>query len=199
MFVVFLSMLAVFFALALGAVARLVWRRVRRTSTSGGATSEPAKDSRFSDGLLLLGVAMAWYSVASGWICQLIIYPIYPDMSPFGEEAFHGFSRAYLSRLPAVILPMGMMCLAWVLLLWVRRPTVSPRIVWAIVGLCVAIVAVTPISAGAQDQMYLSGFSSDLHLRLMWSNGIRVLLVTIIGVLSLAALRGRWGSARSNP
>jgi hypothetical protein len=35
------------------------------------------RKSSAADALLLLGVAMAWYNVSSGWIAQLTIYPIY--------------------------------------------------------------------------------------------------------------------------
>ena len=192
MFFVFLCMLGVFSLLTLAAAGRLLWRRIRLAGSPAHPIPELGQDSRFSDVLLLLGAAMAWYSVASGWICQLTIYPIYTDLSAFGQQAFHGFSRGYLSRLPTIILPLGVLCLAWALLLWVPCRKVSQGIVWAIVCLCLAIVAITPIAAGAQDQMFDTGFSRDLYNRLMWSNGIRVLLITIIGLLSLAAMRRRW-------
>src|SRR6202165_3088157 len=191
-FLAFLLMLAAFLLITLAAVARDLWRWLRPIGTSHAAIERPPLKSSASDLLLLLGVAMAWYNVSSGWIAQLTIYPIYADMNAFGPQAFHGFGRGYLSRLPIIILPAGVMCLAWSLLLWLPIRNVPPRTVWAIVALCIAFVAITPIPAGAQDQMYNEGFSPDLHARLLRSNGIRAVVFTVIGLLSLAALRSRW-------
>ena len=55
---------------------------------------------------------MAWYNVSSGWIAELTIYPVYTDMNVYGPQAFHGFSHGYLSRLPIIVLPAGVMCFA---------------------------------------------------------------------------------------
>jgi hypothetical protein len=113
-------------------------------------------------------------------------------MNVYGPQAFHGFSHGYLSRLPIIVMPAGVMCLAWAVLLWLPCRNVPTRIVWSIIALGVAFVAVTFIAAGAQDQMYHEGFSNDLHARLLWSNGARAIIFTLIGILSLAAVRRRW-------
>ena len=191
---VFLFMLAAFLLIVLAAVGRLVWRRLRPSAPAPSVGVESPQISSVADILLLLAVAMTWYNVSSGWIAQLTIYPIYADMNAFGPQAFHGFGRGYLSRLPIIILPAGVMCVAWALLLWLPSRNVPSRTVWIIVALCIAFVAITPVPAGAQDQMYNDGFSPDLHARLLWSNGIRAVIFTVIGLLSLAALRSRWTS-----
>jgi hypothetical protein len=191
-FLAFLVMLAAFLLIVLAAVGRLVWHRLGPSAVAPSAGIESPQTSSVADILLLLAVAMTWYNVSSGWIAQLTIYPIYADMNAFGPQAFHGFGRGYLSRLPIIILPAGVMCLAWSLLLWLPIHNVPPRTVWIIVALCIAFVAITPIPAGAQDQMYNEGFSPDLHARLLWSNGIRAVIFTVIGLLSLASLRSRW-------
>src|SRR4029077_20946939 len=148
----FVLMLVAFLLITLAAVARDLWRRWRPI---GPSHDRPPLKSSVSDLLLLLGVAMAWYNVSSGWIAQLTIYPMYADMSTYGPQAFHGFSRGYLSRLPIIMLPACVMCLAWAGLLWLPRRNVPKRIVWTIVVLCVAFVAVTPIPASAQHQMFV--------------------------------------------
>jgi hypothetical protein len=135
---------------------------------------------------------MAWYNVSSGWIAQLTIYPMYADMSTYGSEAFHGFGRGYLTRLPIIVLPAGVMCLTWALLLWLPCRNVPRHIVWIIVALCVAFVAVTPIPANVQHQMSVEGFSNILQTRLLWSNGVRAIIFTVIGLLALNAARRRW-------
>src|SRR6202035_5612538 len=116
----FLLMLAAFLLITLAAVARDLWRRLRPIGSSHAAFERPPLKSSVSDLLLLLGVAMAWYNVSSGWIAQLTIYPMYADMSTYGPEAFHAFGRGYLSRLPIIVLPAGVMCLAWPL--WESHP-----------------------------------------------------------------------------
>jgi hypothetical protein len=188
-FLAFFLMLVAFLLITLAAGARDLWRRWRRI---GPSHDGPPLKSSVSDLLLLLGVAMAWYNVSSGWIAQLTIYPMYADMSTYGPQVFHGFGRGYLSRLPIIVLPAGVMCLAWALLLWLPCRNVPKRIVWTIVVLCVAFVAVTPIPAGVQHQMSVEGFSNALQARLLWSNGIRALIFTAIGVLALSAARRRW-------
>jgi hypothetical protein len=192
-----LILIAVFLLLTLTAAVRSLWLRLRSPGSSKTTSEWSFGKSTASDGLLLLGVAMAWYNVSSGWIAQLTIYPIYADMSVYGPQAFHAFRQGYLSRLPIIILPAGVMFLSWALLLWLPCRNVPPSIVWGVVALCVALVALTPIAAGAQDQMYNEGFSNDLHARLLWSHAIRSVLFTGIGLLSLAAVRSRW-TTRSN-
>ena len=198
-FLVFFSMLAAFLLLTLAAVMRWVWHLYRPPRQSAAiGVANPEEASALTDGLLLVGVATAWYSVAMGWGGQFTAYPIYADLARVGPEAFRAFGHGYLSRVAVVLLPLGVMCLAWGLLLWLPDPNVPRRTVWAIVGLCVAFVAVTPFAATAQSQMQAQGFSEALYARLMWSNAIRSLLFTAIGVLSLAAVRSRWTITRSN-
>ena len=194
-----LIMLAAFLLLTLAAAVRWVWQLLRPPAPSTASVAKPGvgEASTVTDGLLLVGVALAWYCVAMGWVCQFTIYPIYVDLAPFGPQVFHAFSHAYLSRLPIIVLPAGVMCLAWVLLLWFPSRDMSRRAVWAIVGLCVAFIAITSVAGSTQGEMGAHGFSESLYLRLMWSNAIRAVLFTAIGLLSLAALRSRW-TARSN-
>lgn len=190
--VAFFVMLVAFLVITLATALRAAWLRFHAPGGSMIASERSSSKSVASDVLLLLGVAMAWYNVSSGWIAQLTIYPIYADISVYGPQAFHGFAEGYLSRLPIIILPAGVMCLAWALLLWLPCRNVPPRIVWGIVALCVAFVALTPVPAGIQGQMSAEGFSNELHARLLWSNGIRAVIFTLIGLLSLAATRRRW-------
>jgi hypothetical protein len=194
-FTLFLLMLAAFLLLTLAAAVRSVWNLFRPpTAASPDTSGEPSK---VADGLVLIGVAMAWYSVAGCWLAQLVIYPNYADLAPFGPEIFQTFGRNYLSRLPIALFPVGVMCLAWVLLLWIPCRNVPRRTVWAIVGLCVGFVAVTPFAAFAQEQMVAEGFSESVYARLMWSNGARSVIFTAIGLLSLTAVRSRWGPRES--
>jgi hypothetical protein len=191
-FILFLLMLAAFLLLTLAAAVRAVWHFFRPpTAASSGNTGEPSK---IADGLLLIGVAMAWYSVAGCWLAQSVIYPNYADLAPFGPEVFQTFGRNYLSRLPIGLIPVATMCLAWALLLWIPCRNVPQRTVWAIVGLCVGFIAVTPFAAFAQEQMVAGGFSESAYEQLMWSNGARSVIFTAIGLLSLAAVRSRWAT-----
>jgi hypothetical protein len=152
---------------------------------------QPKLYSNASDSLLLLAVAMSWYSVAAGWAGQLVCYPIYADMSAYGSQAFHAYSHGYLSRWASGTWPVGVMCLTWAILLWVPARNVPKRLVWSIVALCVAFAVVTPFAAIAQDHMFAEGFSSDQYDRLMLSNGVRTIIFTLIGFLALIAMRRR--------
>jgi hypothetical protein len=190
-FLAFLLMLATFLLLSLAAAVRAVWLRLRPAGAAQIGVEQSPRYSNASDSLLLLAVATSWYSVAAGWAGQLVCYPIYADMSAYGPEVFHGYSHGYLSRYATGLWPVGVMCLTWAILLWVPCRNVPKRLVWSIIALCVAFVAVTPFAAIAQGQMFQEGFSNDLYARLMWSNGVRSVIFTFIGFLSLAAMRRR--------
>ena len=177
--------------LSFAAAARTVWLRVRPAGTvQHGAGRSPAWATA-SDFLLLLAVAMSWYSVAAGWAGQLVCYPIYADMSAYGPQAFHAYSHGYLSRWASGTWPVGVMCVTWALLLWMPLRNVPKRLVWSIVALCVAFAAVTPPAAIAQDHMFAEGFSNEQYARLMLSNGVRTFIFTLIGVLALIAMHRR--------
>src|SRR5260221_5116627 len=92
-FLAFLLMLAAFLLITLAAVGRDLWRRLRPIGSSDIAVERRPIKSSVSDLLLLLGVAMAWYNVSSGWIAQLTIYPMYADMSTYGSVGFQCFCR----------------------------------------------------------------------------------------------------------
>jgi hypothetical protein len=190
----FLLMLVAFLLLTLTAAARDLRRR---WSPVGPSHDGPQLKSSVPDLLLLLAVATAWYNVSSGWIAQLINYPLYADMSTYGPQAFLAFRRRYDSGLPIIMLPAALMCLAWGVLLWLPCRNVPKRIVWTIVVFCVAFVAATIIPASTQVQMVREGFSNALETRLLWSNGIRAIILTIIGVLALSAVRRRWMNSDS--
>lgn len=189
----FTIMFAGFVLLTLAAAVRWVWELLRPPAPSTASAGKPSEGeaSTVTDSLLLVGVALGWYCVALGWVAQFTIYPIYADLAPF-PQAFHAFSQAYFWRLPIIVLPSGAMCLAWVLLLWFPCRNMSRRTAWAIVGLCVAFFAATMVAGPTHGELSAHGFSESLYQRLMWSNGIRAVILTAIGLLSLAALRSRW-------
>jgi hypothetical protein len=195
-FVAFLCTLAAFVLVTIAAVVRWASPSKRQSSRRPElSVAKPGEPSKLTDSLLLIGVAMAWYSVSMGWIGPLTIYPIYADLSHVGPQAVHTFGEGYLSRIAIVLLPMSVMFLAWGLLLWLRPRNVPERTVWAIVGLCIALIVVTPFAAGAQQQMTDQGFSEALHTRLIWTGVLRAVLFTAIGLLSLSAVRSRWTPA----
>ena len=189
-FKAFLLSLGCFILLTIAAVVKLGWQRLHRSNAY--PPPEASARTALGDALLLILVATAWYSTAAGWICQLTVYPLYVDMSAFGAEPFRAYGHGYLSRLPAVILPAGVMSLTCGLMLWFPACGVSVAKSWLLAGLCVAFIAITPIAASAQGTMLQHGFSAEVHARLMWSNGVRTAIFSAMAVLSLAALRDRW-------
>jgi len=191
-FLLFAAMLLSSLLISIVAAARSLRRRAKTGGTELTSASASPVGSRLADVLLLIAVAATWYNVSSGWIAELTIYPIYADMSQFGPQAFHGFSRAYLSRLPIIIVPAGVMFLSWSLLLWLPCRGVPSRHIWLVIALCTAFVACTPLAAGAQDQMYSGGFSPEQYSRLLWSNGARAIIFTLTGLVALRIVYERW-------
>jgi hypothetical protein len=191
LFMLFVAMLLASVLIAAGAGIRTFLKRGKASSPRASQLTAPSDRVQFADLLLLVAVAATWYNVSSGWVAEFAIYPIYPDMNQFGPQVFHGFGKAYLSRLPVIILPAGVMFLAWALLLWVPARDVSMKSIWLGVALCTAFVAITPLPAGAQGEMYDKGFSVVLYDRLIWSNGVRAVLFTLIGLLALYIVRQR--------
>ena len=190
-FLALLLTVAASLLLSLAALARTIWLRVRPSGTAQLDLEQWPSYSKASDSLLLLAVAMSWYSVAAGWAGQLVCYPIYQDMSAFGPEAFHAYSHGYLSRWASGTWPVGMMCLTWAVLLWVPVRNVPKGLVWCIVGLCVAFAVVTPPAAIAQSHMFAEGFSNEQYTRLMLWNAMRTAIFTLVGVLAFIAMRWR--------
>ncbi|HEV3243810.1 MAG TPA: hypothetical protein VGZ31_05310 [Chthoniobacterales bacterium] len=191
-FLLFAAMLVSSLLISIVAAARSLRRRAKTHGTELTSAAAPPVGGRLADVLLLIAVAATWYNVSSGWIAEFTIYPIYADMSQFGPQAFHGFSRAYLSRLPIIILPAGIMFLSWSVLLWIPCRGVPSRHIWLAIALCTAFVASTPLAAGAQDQMYSGGFSQEMYSRLLWSNGARAIIFTLTGLVALRIVYERW-------
>ena len=71
-FLVLLLTVAASLLLALGAVARTIWLRLRPGGARQPGIGQSPDYSNASDPLLLLAVSMSWYSVAAGWAGQLV-------------------------------------------------------------------------------------------------------------------------------
>jgi hypothetical protein len=191
-------MVAASLLLAIAAAARTIWLLARPTGATKPGVGQSPVSLSWADSLLLLAVAISWYNVGGGWVAHLVCYPIYPDMSEYGPQAFHAYSHGYLSRWPTSLGPsLGLMCLSWATLLWVPSHNVPGRLVWVIVGLCVAFVAVTPPAAIAQGHMLDEGFSKDQYAQLMLWSSFRTAIFTFIGVLALVVMRRRLMSTES--
>jgi hypothetical protein len=196
-FIAFLSLLVVFLLLTLGICLLFLARHVMPSRSFLPSVGRPSNSRGLPEFLLLAATALTWYNVSSCWLAQTIFYPIYPDMAALSPQAFHAYGRAYLTRLHAIILPGGLMCVAWVLVLWVPRSGLRMWRIWAIVMLCVIFVAITPVPAGTQDDMYDYGFSPELYWRLMWSHSVRTVIFTVMGMLSLIAVRDLFATSSS--
>jgi len=85
--------------LAIAAAARTIWLRARPTGATKPGVGQSLVSSSWADSLLLLAVAMSWYTVGGGWAVHLVCYPIYVDMNAHGAQAFHAAAR---SAYPAV-------------------------------------------------------------------------------------------------
>src|SRR6185436_17201426 len=110
-FLVLLLTVVASLLLSLAAVVRTIWLGLRPARAGQLGVAQSPSYSSASDFLLLLAVAMSWYSVAAGWAGQLVCYPIYADMSAYGPQAFHAYSQGYLTRWASGTWPVGLMCL----------------------------------------------------------------------------------------
>ena len=86
-------MVAASLLLAIAAAARTVWLRARPTGATKPSVGQSPVSSSWADSLLLLAVAMSWYTVSVGWTAQLVCYPIYADMSAHGPAVADLMSR----------------------------------------------------------------------------------------------------------
>ena len=189
-FNIFVFSVAISTLIVLAAAARIAWSRLIRSMPSA---AQP-RSTGIGDGLLLAATALAWYNVASVWTCQLVVYPLYVDLSAGSPAAFHAYSHGYLSRIvPVIILPGGALWTVSALLLWFPCRNVSHLRRWLLVGFCFTALAITPIAASAQGQMHDAGFSAALEARLLWSNWIRTIAFTGAGLVTLSMVRARWG------
>jgi hypothetical protein len=191
-------MVAASLLLAIPAAARTVWLHVRPAGATKPGVGQSSVSSSWADFILLLAVAISWYNAGGGWVVHLVCYPIYADMSEYGPQAFHAYSNGYLSRWATALGPsLGLMCLTWATLLWVPLRNAPRRLVWVIVGLCLAFVAVTPPAAIAQGHMLNRGFSKDQYAQLMLWSSFRTAIFTLIAVLALVVMRRRLMSTES--
>jgi len=73
-FLAFLIIFAAFLLLTLAAAIRSVWHFFRPQAAAAAGIAKRGEPSPVADGLLLIGVATSWCSVAAGWTGQFTVF-----------------------------------------------------------------------------------------------------------------------------
>ena len=121
---------------------------------------------------LLLETTATTFMAGVLWTMQLLNYPL---LALVGRDAFAGYESAHNRRFGLVVIPGVLAAAAGGIGLIASRPGQVP--LWAPAGE-LALLAVVIISTvalqGRQHGVLASGFSEQVHARLVGSNWIRV-------------------------
>jgi hypothetical protein len=134
--------------------------------------------------LLLVNLALAFYSVGTVWLVQLSSYPLWRHV---GLKEFHNYHLAWWHSiwLP-VLFPAFLAFAGAVAALWLRPPHVPAWAVWLGVLLQGAWVMGTAIWWGprmAQIGRTLGEFPADLFQGLLRTHWLRVAFITAYALL----------------
>lgn len=121
---------------------------------------------------LLLEATATTFMAGVLWTMQLLNYPL---LALVGRDAFVSYESAHIRRFGLVVIPGVLAAAAGGIGLIASRPGQVP--LWAPAGeltLLAAVVISTAALQGRQHAALASGFSEQLHTRLVRSNWIRV-------------------------
>ncbi len=139
--------------------------------------------------LLLIVSALSWYATGQIWIVQMSCYPLWPKV---GQREFAGYHLAWWHSIWGVIfLPAGLLLAGAIGLLWLRPPGVNSGLLWAGLGLQIALYVSTaawwgPLMARlAKPEI---GLLPDRYQLLIKSHWLRVAIVTAHAVVMVLML-----------
>jgi len=121
---------------------------------------------------LLLETAATTFMAGVLWTMQLLNYPL---LALVGRDAFIGYESAHNRRFGLVVIPGVLAAAVGGIGLIASRPGHVP--LWAPaseLALLAAVIVSTAAVQGRQHAALASGFSEQLHARLVGSNWIRV-------------------------
>ncbi len=141
--------------------------------------------------LLLINLAVSFYSVGAIWLMQGLIYPLWSDVS---TRDFPNFQIDHLQHLFYVVFPQaGLATLTALALLWWRPPHVPTWALWLGVGLQAAWIIGTIIWWGPWQSQLATPVGSlptmgppnaVLFQQLLATHWIRVAILSASGVLA---------------
>lgn len=181
-FLGFLATLALSLLLYVAAAGYVAFTRKSVPSLIGGGKAELLQAS---------GVALLWFGVGMCWLLFFNVYRLHVDMGALGNEALRAFGRGYTRRLPVVVLPYGLTCLAWIAALWATPGRYSRRALWGIATLCVVSILSTPFAADALGDLQEQGFTDAAYFKLQAAHLVRSVALTGAAIWALAAAWAR--------
>ena len=141
--------------------------------------------------LLLINLAVSFYSVGAIWLMQGLIYPLWSDVS---TRDFPSFQNEHLVHLFYVVFPQaGVAVLLALAMLWWRPPYVPRWALWLAVGLQAAWIIGTILWWGQwQAQLatpvgplpVMGPPNAALFQQLLTTHWIRVAIISAAGVLA---------------
>lgn len=142
--------------------------------------------------LLAVHVVGTAFMCGLGWIVQAVHYPLFDRVDRTGWTEFH---RDHSRRIGFVVgLPWAMQGIGAIGLL-VRRPEgVGPGLVIAAVVLAGVTVLATVVFALPAHERLSTGFSDDVHRRLVVTNWVRTVAWTAGAVVAMVMVIGAVGA-----
>jgi hypothetical protein len=141
--------------------------------------------------LLLINLAVSFYSVGAIWLMQGLIYPLWSDVS---SKDFPSFQADHLQHLFYVVFPQaGLAALIAVVMLWWRPPHVPVWALWLAVALQAAWIIGTVIWWGQWQAQLATPVgplpamgppNAALFQQLLATHWIRVAIISAAGVLA---------------
>lgn len=162
----------------------------------------PICHSSVSIYLLVLCLAVAWYSTSTVWLAQRVTYPLFGLV---GKDRFEAYYAAYETLIPVpVICPALLLMSLSVLFIWFRPLEVPSWVAWS--GLAMETgnaLSTVALQLPAHKTLSRSGFDTEAHLKLVKTNWIRTFGVTLHAlllpwaVLQILFARGAWWTPRA--
>jgi len=150
------------------------------------ALPHEASDAVWTHRLLLINLALGFYSVGTVWLVQLSSYPLWIRV---GREEFHDYHIAWWRSIWLPILFPGLLAfLGAVAALWLRPPHVPVGAVWLGVLLQIAWIVGTVVWWGplmARIGRVPGEFQTELFHLLLRTHWLRVAFITTYGLLVL--------------
>ena len=133
--------------------------------------------------VVLACFALSWYNTSTGWLAQLVTYPLFGCVP---RDRFVEYHTQYDSLIPfPVILPVILLMNVSVLLVWFHPSVIPLASAWAGAALQVLIALSTVLlQVPAHQRLQRHGFSPQVHHKLILSNWLRTLAISAHALLS---------------
>ena len=132
--------------------------------------------------LLVLCLAAAWYTTSTAWVAQRVTYPLFGVV---GKDRFLAYYAAYETWIPVpVICPVLLLMILSVLFIWFRPLEVPSWLAWSGLAIETGIgLSTVALQVPAHNALSRGGFDTATHSKLVKTNWIRTIAVTLHALL----------------